>query len=52
MYTAYDIDGMVRLCEEHAIPGSSLVFAASLRMSERALDQVAAILQVRYAATM
>ena len=43
-YTAYDITEMASIVAEYGLPGSSVVFAASLRMSERALGDVASIL--------
>jgi len=43
-YTAADVLAMAELCREYALPGASVVFAASLRMSERALTEVVSIL--------
>ena len=34
-YNEYDVTDMQRLCQEHEIPGSAIVFAASLRFTER-----------------
>jgi len=39
-YTPHDVAAMVSLCQEFALPGSALVFAASLRLAERSLTQV------------
>lgn len=43
-YAAHDISAMEKLVHDFSLSGSSLVFAASLRMSERALELVASIL--------
>lgn len=43
-YSQHDVDEMASLCAEYALDGASLVFAVSLRIAERSLTELAALL--------
>ena len=43
-YTEHDIEEMKRICVEYNLPGAAVVFAASLRLSERAVPLLGSLL--------
>ena len=43
-YMEQDINDMVRLCHEYNVPGSAIIFAASLRFSERCVPLFVSLL--------
>ena len=44
-YTQRDADAMAKLCSDHALPGSAVVFAAAVRFAECALPPLIGLLQ-------